>query len=420
MKKQLRMGIIGLGERGYALMKKVLLTFDDVKITALCDAYAERTEKAAKDVIGKGDEKPFLTTDYKKVLERNDVDAVLVSTSWEMHIAVSCDAMKAGKIVAMEVGGANSEEDCWKLVRTYEETKTPFMFMENCCYDRSEMMITAMAKAGVFGRIMYGSGAYSHDLRGELGYGFECKHYRLRNYMLRNGENYPTHELGPIAKIMNINRGNRMESLVSVSSGAKGLKEFINGNEKLKSELGDIDIRQGDVVNTTIKCANGEIIQLCLCTTLPGFYNRDIVIRGTKGMYNQLINAVFLDEPHDAEYWTGYENAKMLFNNAEKYEEKYLPKCWKDITEEQIKSGHGGMDVILFRVFVDAAKSGSPMPIDVYDAAAWMSITYLSEKSVALGGAPVDIPDFTNGKWTYAIDPNMEAITDIKTDIKED
>lgn len=217
------------------------------------------------------------------------------------------------------------------------------------------------------------------------------------------------------------NHGNRMESLVSVSSGAKGLKEFINGNEKLKSELGDIDIRQGDVVNTTIKCANGEIIQLCLCTTLPGFYNRDIVIRGTKGMYNQLINAVFLDEPHEAEYWTGYENAKMLISNAEKYEEKYLPQCWKDIAEEQIRSGHGGMYGFLFRAFVDAAKSGSPMPIDVYDAAAWMSITYLSEKSIALGGAPVDIPDFTNGKWTYAVDPNMKIENaDINNDIKGD
>ena len=404
---KVRMGIIGLGQRGAMLLKKVLLTFDDVEITALCDQFTDRQNDAAAAVREAKGNTPFLTDDYKKVLERDDVDAVLISTSWEMHITISCDAMRAGKITAMEVGGANSEEDCWRLVRAYEETKTPFMFMENCCFDRSESMILNMVRDGVFGKIMFASGAYSHDLREEVGHGFDIRHYRLRNYMLRNGENYPTHELGPIAQMLNINRGNRMESLVSVSTAAAGLKEYINADEKLKNELGDVTIRQGDVVTTLIKCAGGEVIQLCLNTTLPTYYTRDIVVRGTKGMYNQLINAVFMDEPHEKEFWTGYENAELYMHSAKKYEEKYLPETWKQITPEQIESGHGGMDAIEFRAFIDAAKSGSPMPIDVYDAAAWMSITYLSEQSIALGNA-VTIPDFTNGKWTFSVDPNMK------------
>ena len=70
-----------------------------------------------------------------------------------------------------------------------------------------------------------------HDLRDEIAYGKENRHYRLRNYLSRNCENYPTHDLGPIAKILNINHGNRMLTLSSFASKSAGLHEFIMQNK---------------------------------------------------------------------------------------------------------------------------------------------------------------------------------------------
>ncbi len=396
---ELKLGVIGLGQRGSSLLNNVLLKFGDVRITAVSDVFSDRVEKAVQDVYKAKGFKPAGTTDYFDVLKSPEVDAVLISAAWEMHAEMAVNAMEAGKITALEVGGAYSTEDCWKLVRTYEKTKTPFMFLENCCYDRSELLATSIVRSGLFGEIVHCSGSYGHDLRAEITGAPESKHYRLRNYISRNCDNYPTHQLGPISKILNINRGNSMVSLVSVASKAAGLKDYIKlKGDKINPALKDCQFRQGDIVITTITCANGETITLKLDTTLPRFYDREICVRGTRGMYMQTLNCVYLDGKHEEKYWTGYENAKDLLDNAVSFEEKYLPKIWKDITQEDILSGHGGMDAILLRQFTDCALSGRPMPIDVYDAAAWMSVSCLSGESISTGGS-VAIPDFTGGKW---------------------
>ena len=200
--KNLNVGIVGLGMRGYWLMKDVILLMPGVKVTAVCDVYEDRNERAAKlteEVCG---HVPATETDYKKLIARDDVDVVVVSCAWESHIKVAIDAMKAGKPVGMEVGGSYSVKECWDLVDTYEETQTPFMFLENCCYGRRELMALNMVKQGLFGDIVHCRGGYMHDLREEVSEGEKNRHYRLRNYIHRNCENYPTHELGPIARIL--------------------------------------------------------------------------------------------------------------------------------------------------------------------------------------------------------------------------
>ena len=199
--EKVRMAIIGLGNRGYGNMQAVM-SFDDVQITAVCDVYTDRAERAAAKAEEKYGVRPFSTTDYREVLTRSDVDCVMIATAWESHVPIAIDTMRAGKPVALEVGGAYSAEDCHSLVRTYEETETPFLFLENCCYDRTELLVTAMARKGLIGEIVHCSGAYGHDLREEILHGKENRHYRLRNYIHRNCENYPTHELGPIAKLL--------------------------------------------------------------------------------------------------------------------------------------------------------------------------------------------------------------------------
>lgn len=396
--EKVKFGIIGLGQRGSQLLD-LLLRFDDVTVTATCDKYEDRAHGAAKKVAEKESVAPLATTDYKEVLASENVDAVLISTDWELHVPLAVAAMEAGKATALEVGGAYCIEDCWRLVRTYEKTKTPFMFMENCCFNKDELLATALARKGKFGTVVHCSGAYGHDLRNEVAFGKENRHYRLRNYRLRNAENYPTHEFGPIARILNLNRGNRALTLSSVSCKAAGMKEYIKSNaDKVDPALLNTEWAQGDIVLTTVTCAGGETILLKLDTTLPRSYSRELVVRGTKGLYEQSTNSVFYDG--DEEYWEPSEFYAKVLNNAKKEEEEFLPDVWKKITPEEIAAGHGGMDAIEFRVFIDTLKAGGDMPIDVYDAALWMSITAISEESIKMGGAPLPVPDFTSGAWT--------------------
>ncbi len=396
--KKVKIGVIGLGGRGSDMLK-VLAKYDDVDIVALCDLYQDRLVKSAKDVVDIKGYTPFCTTNYTEVFSVSGIDAVYVATSWETHTRICIDAMRAGVTVASEVSGACEPEECFELVRAHEETKTPYAFMENCCFNNSELMATAAARAGLFGKIVHCSGAYGHELRGQIATGNIKRHYRLNHYLNRNCENYPTHELGPIAKILNINRGNRFLSLVSVASAACGMEQYIEDKKLYEQDptLKDAHFKQGDIVNTIITCEGGETILLTLDTTLPRSYSRAFTIRGTKGMYEMDTNSFFLDgmrEDYDTCHYY-----KSCIDNAKEYEKRFMPDMWLNMNEQQKATGHGGMDGIMLRTFIDCLKEGKTFPIDVYDAAAWMSITYLSEKSIKENGAPQIIPDFTNGAY---------------------
>ena len=288
--EKVKLGIIGLGGRGAAygmkdgsigLLGNILANSDNVTVTALCDLRPERIEAAANIVTSKGHEKPLTSTDYNDIFKFG-VDAVIVSTSWDAHVEIALASMKAGVPVAIEVGGAHGVEECWELVNCYEETKTPFMFLENCCYNEDELLVTSLVRNGVLGNISYCQGYYAHDVREEIAGGIDTGHYRLKEYMEHNCENYPTHELGPIAKILDINSGNRFVKLVSMSSKAQGMHEYIMSKPEYRDRLGDAVFKQGDVTTTMIQCENGETIFLKLDTTLPRLYERGVTVSGTK------------------------------------------------------------------------------------------------------------------------------------------
>ena len=395
MKDKLNIGISGLGGRGYGLMDGVILHMDDIEIVGVCDTYRDRAQNAADKVEQVKGNKPFITQDYKELIASSEVEAVIVSSAWTGHIEIIIECMKAGKPVGTEVGGAYSIEECWQLIRAYEETGVPCMLLENCCYGREEMMAMNMVKQGIFGEIVHCSGGYQHDLREEIAFGNENRHYRLQNYIHRNCENYPTHELGPIAQILDINRGNRMVSLVSMASKAKGLNEYIKNKKSDDEALMHTEFAQGDVVTTMIKCARGETIVLTLDTTLPRAYSRGFRVQGTKGMFMEDNMSLFIDGEHN-EYDFKW---KEQWNNIEAYREKYEHPVWKKFMQDGVKGGHGGMDWLVLRAFFDCVEKNEEMPIDVYDIAAWMAISALSEQSIAMGGQVVAIPDFTNGKW---------------------
>lgn len=399
---RLKIGLIGLGQRGAAYgmvdgsigLLGNILNNSEVLVTAICDGYKERLAFAAEKIVAAGQNKPFETTDYKEVLNFG-VDAVIVCTSWASHVEVALAAMEKGVSVGIEVGGTHNIGDMEKLVAAYERTKTPFMFLENCCYNKDELLATSLTRNGKLGEICYCHGAYCHDLRNEITeVGLKRGHYRLEEYKNHNCENYPTHELGPIVKLLGITRGNKFTRLTAMASKARGLEEYVNSHEEV-AELKGTKWKQGDVVTTMIECENGELITLKLDTSLPRLYDREITVSGTKGYYNQTLRAVVIDGDkfnHDKNV------IQDSLNSQDDYSE-YLPDDWKNITEEQLKTGHGGMDYIMLKHFFRAVKNREDMPIDVYEACAMMCVTALSEQSIASGGKPVTVPDFTNGKY---------------------
>ena len=419
--KKIRTVFCGCGHRAFGTGNSVM-TIDAYETVGVCDPYEDKAISLADEFEKKTGKRPAVYTNHIKMFEELTPDLAVVVANWEVHVRISIDAMKRGIAVAMEVGGAYNEEECFELVQVYEETKAPFFFLENCCFNRDELLATSLVRNGVLGDIMYCSGAYGHNLCKEISYGDINRHYRLRNYMHRNCENYPTHELGPIAKILNINRGNRMVSLISRSTGStnKGLHDYVQDKPEL-AYLKDVEFKQADIVETMITCENGELITIRLDTTLPRMYCREFIVRGTKGLYNQNNNMVFVDDPHfshDTNRLTLPDGSvteplsegaglHYFYDSAKKYEEKYLPEMWKSVTPEILQQGHGGMDYFEFEVLADCLVNGKEMPIDVYDAASWMCITYLSERSLQTG-MPVEIPDFTHGK--YKTRPPMDVI----------
>ncbi len=392
MKDKFNIGVIGLGSRGTGVMKDVLLPMENV---AICDIYEDRCEETVKLVEEQNQNKPRAFTCYHELFKGCELDAVYIATSWQTHIEISIAAMESGVAVASEVSASFSVQECWDLVKTYERTKTPIMMMENCCYGRDEMMAMHMVKQGVFGEIIHCGGGYHHDLREEVSFGKENRHYRIDHYMRRNCDNYPTHELGPIAQILNVNRGNRMLTLTSVASKSAGLHSYIKEKKTNDTKLLEYPFAQGDVITTVIKCAQGQTITMTLDTTLPRAYSRGFKVQGTKGMFMEDNRSIFIDGVHNE-----FDNEwQKQFNNIDTYRDEYDHPVWKEYEKDGIKNGHGGMDWLVFKAFFEALGKNEPMPIDIYDMASWLVVSLLSEESIAMGGQPVAVPDFTNGKW---------------------
>lgn len=395
MKNTVNIGVIGISGRGSSMLAE-LLKCDGVNVPAVCDKYEDRAKHGAKIVKEKTGHSAEAYLNYKDLLARDDLDAVFCATTWITHSRIAIDAMKAGKHVAIEVGGAASIEECWQLVRTSEETGKFCMLLENCCYDRNEMALFNMVKKGVFGEIIHMQGGYQHDLRDEICLGRENRHGRLFNFQHRNGELYPTHQLGPISKVLGINRGNRFVSLVSMASKSRGLNEWIKNNKGKDYDLADYSFNQGDVVTTMLKCANGETVVLTHDCSLPRHYSRCYRVQGTKGIYTEDGNAIYLEGR------TKNKNHSWAHEpeDFKPYREEYEHPLWKKYSQDGIHAGgHGGMDYLVLSAFVESVKLGEKPPIDVYDTAVLMAVTCLSEQSIALGSTPVAFPDFTNGMW---------------------
>jgi predicted dehydrogenase len=392
---KVRIGIIGLGMRGPGAVERMCF-IEGAEIVALCDKFPDRVESAqailAKAGLPKA--KGYTGNDgWKALCESKDIDLVYTCTPWSMHTPIAVYAMKNGKHVATEVPAALTLEECWQLVETSEKTKKHCMMLENCCYDFFEMLTLNMARNGMFGELVHAEGAYIHDLR-ELN--FSKKGYadmwRLRENASRNGNLYPTHGLGPIAQCMNINRGDKMDHLVSMSTNDFQMNDMakeLAAKDDFFKPFVDKPYR-GNMNTTMIRTDKGKTIMVQHDVTSPRPYSRIHLISGTKGAASKWPSPERLAFGHG---WLKPDEFKQM-------EEKYTPPIIKYIGEiAKNVGGHGGMDFIMDWRLIDCLRNGLPLDQDVYDAATWSAVAPLSEKSVANKSRTVDVPDFTKGAW---------------------
>lgn len=386
--RKVRFGVIGLGIRGMGLLRQ-LLQMPDVDVPAVFDVSEVRCrEGMALIQKNTGGRTVDSYSDYHSLLERDDLDAVMIAVSWRHHTEIAVAAMRAGKWAALEVGGASSVEECWELVRASEATGMHCMMLENCTYGRTEMAVLHMVRLGVFGEVVHCQCGYFHDWRKQMTSVGEKRHY-VDHYLKRNANVYPSHGLGPISKMLGIHNGNRFLSLTSISSKARGVNEW--AREHLGSEHPAATARyaMGDVITTALKCANGETVVLTLNSTLPRPYSRGGVVQGTRGIWMEDNASIYLEGRSPEQAWEPFAN----------YVHEYEHPLWKRYIREGVKGGHNGMDYLVLRAFIDSVQNQSPPPIDVYDTAAWRAVTALSEQSISCNGASVSFPDFTSGKW---------------------
>jgi len=366
---------------------------DRVERRELASVHVRRRHRHAAQALG-----PELSPLGGVLLERRQSpggpvvaeDAIAVERAGEQRRDI---------LEATEVPAAVTLDECWQLVETAEKTKKHCVMMENCCYDRIELMTLHMVRKGLLGEILHAECGYLHDLRevkfSSTGEGL----WRRVHSWKRNGNLYPTHGLGPVSQCLNVNRGDAFDYLVSMSSPSGGMQEYAVEKFGKDSPQAKEKFALGDVNTSLIKTKLGKTIIVIHDTNLPRPYTRINLVQGTKGIAMKWPDRVYVEgkaaKPHE---WDDFE----------KYAAEYEHPLWKKLAQKGEGRGHGGMDYIEDYRLIQSLRTGTPMDMDVYDAAAWSAVTALSERSVAQRGKPQSFPDYTRGKWKT--NPPLEII----------
>ncbi|NNL91348.1 MAG: Gfo/Idh/MocA family oxidoreductase [Saprospiraceae bacterium] len=406
---KLSVAILGSGFRGQSHIS-LLLNRSDCRVIAIADPDKEMVKRTKAMFSKSGNAQPMVydngQKDYINLLDKEKPDVVIISSPWMLHTEMAIACLERNIYTGMEVCGGFSIEECWALIRAEEKSESHLFFLENVCYRRDVMAILNMVRQNLFGELIHLECGYQHDLRGvkfndgktaynsgvEFGEkGFSEAKWRTQHSVHRNGDLYPTHGIGPVAQMININRGNRFLYLTSVASKARGLHNYIvdhpkggssHPNAKLKFKL-------GDKVTTSIVCNNGETVILHHDTNLPRPYSLGFRVQGEKGLWMAVNKSIHIEGLSESHRW----------ESQDAYLKKYDHPLWKRWEQKAVGAGHGGMDFFLVHSLLEHAKNNEVPPFDVYDAATWLAITPLSEQSIATGSQPQPFPDFTRGKW---------------------
>jgi predicted dehydrogenase len=392
--KKIRVGFIGVGDRGTGLLR-VTLRFPNVEIPVVCDIN-EANLKRAQDLVEKAQGKrpegySKDAHDYRRLLERGDIDAVVIATPQELHAEMTIDAFKAKKFVGSEVPACTTIDECWAMVRAAKENNGGYMLLENYIYNEPVMTVQQMANAGLFGDLTYGYGSYIHEIRNMRFAKDGSLTWRGYNVLKNRGLVYPTHAIGPVCRWMGIDGvKDSLQTLVAMDSRPAATKLFATEKFGKDSQQAKVDFENGDTNQALIRTKQGRLVEVRYDTSSPrpagmGEYS----LQGTKGAYESKfgLRHVYLEGRTPAEKW----------EELEKYEAEYRHPYWKQQAEKATSTGHGGSDWFVMADFVEAVRTGKS-PIDIYDAVTWTSVRPLSEQSIRSGSQPVEVPDFRNGQ----------------------
>ena len=378
MKDRITVGYIGLGRRGLNVLRNEFALMKDVYVKYICDLSDELLETAHEIVTRKGGYEPIKTKNYKDIINDPDVDAVVIMIGWSGRPRMAMESMRAGKYTAIEVGVADNLQECYDIIKTYEETGTPLMMLENCCYDEFELCVLNMAQQGKLGEIIHAEGSYLHDLRERIATndegGRKWSNWQVEFMSRHNGNPYPTHGLGPVALAMGINRDDRMDSIVSCSS----------------KTVGDNSLR-GNMNSSIITTEKGHTILVQHCITLPRPYSRSFLISGTEGFAQKYPVQAFAFSPDSDNVAMGEECNRLM----EQYRHPFV-EMYKQRGEELC--GRRWIDYAMDCRLIHCLRNGLPLDMNVYDAALWSCLVELTDISASNGGTPVEIPDFTRGQ----------------------
>lgn len=387
-----RIGFIGVGGRGTALLGWFLA--QGAQVVAICDIVPEKARHASQLTVKAGQKAPTLYTkgshDYESLTAKSDLDLVVIATPWDWHTPMALSTMENGKHAAVEVPLAYTIEDLWKLVETSEAKRRHCIMLEECCYGYTETLMLNLVRHGVLGQLLYGEAAYLHDLRGEMFSSQGEGLWRRAFHTQINGNLYPTHGLGPVANYMRINRGDRFDYMVSMSTPPHGLAAYREAHTPKGDPKWQEKYVNGDMNTSLIKTASGLTITLKFDTSNPRPYDRINMIGGTKGVFVDYPPRIYIDGQPDEEDWGSIDQYKKDYEN---------PLWAKEGQMARTSGGHGGMDYIMIYRLLQCFREGLAPDMDVYDGAAWSAPGPLSKMSLAQGSAPVKFPDFTRGLW---------------------
>jgi hypothetical protein len=387
-----RIGMVGIGLQGGGHVEN-LLKIPGCRITAVCDVREARTTWASQAIVAAGHPAPAVYTrgprDFERLCDTEELDLVYTATPWEWHVPVMLAAMKAGKHVATEVPAAMTLDDCWALVEAAEKHQRHAVMMENCNYERAEMMAFNLVRRGAIGEVLHAEGGYLHDLR-EIKFEKQDEGLWRRAWSMKlDGNPYPTHGLGPIANCLDINRGDRFDYLVSMSGPSRGLQDWAREHFPADAPERRERFTLGDVNTSLIKTALGKTVMVQHCTNLPRPYSRINLVQGTKGMFQGYPNRVYLEGRGKAHQWVDAADLRAEFDHP----------LWKAIEAQAAGAGHGGMDYIEDYRLVKCLREGLPTDMHVYDAASLSAVVELSMQSTTKRARTMDVPDFTRGRW---------------------
>ncbi|MGH7143877.1 MAG: Gfo/Idh/MocA family protein [Planctomycetota bacterium] len=388
-RRTVRFGFVGLGGRGTGQLRE-MLAVRGALITAVSDPTEAVMLRARDLVVEKGQPAPALEGDWRRLCRRDDVDVVYICSPWDWHVPQAVCAMENGKHAAVEVPAATTLADCWRLVDSSEATRRHCVILENCCYGYNELLALNLVRRGMLGAITHGEAAYIHDLRTILLADHGEGRWRRTPHIQRNGNLYPTHGLGPVARYMNIHQGDRFTRIVSMSSRSAALQAYRDEHLKPSDGKRRERYRCGDMNSALIQTAAGCSILLQHDVVTPRPYSRLNLVQGTRGAFADYPGRVFIDGRH---------KGKHAWEPVEAYK-RFQHPLWKKHGKAAAKlGGHGGMDFLMNFRLVEAFQKGEAPDMDVYDAAAWSAPGLLTDISVAFDGLALPYPDFTRGHW---------------------